>query len=362
MRNSSRDNDFGGWAPYVPVHERRRRAAAEVAKLRRGEREISPVRIHGRKITETFWGKAWCAHLESFSDYANRLPRGRTYVRNGSVVDLQIERGKVTALVQGSSLYRINIDVKPADPKKWKSIVTACSGQIDSIVELLQGKLSDGVMRIITDQATGLFPAPRQIGLRCSCPDSASMCKHVAATLYGVGARLDASPELLFLLRGTDPGELVTAAAKGKVLRADRYAAKRDGLGDADLASVFGIEIDDGMEAPRSPGKRTRSAGRAGAKAAAPKVVAAPSKKAATPAPTKRRSKVEPTPKVAPSTTAKGQASESARRTRSEFRRLGVPDETVAYWVRNGVLATTSQAGVYLEIKPEWLGKYRATP
>lgn len=363
MRDSSREDDYGGWPPYVSVDERRRRAAAEVAKLRKKGRDVSPVTIEGRLIARTFWAKAWCDHLESFSDYANRLPRGRTYVRNGSVVDLQIERGKVTALVQGSSMYRITIEVTPADPKHWKSIVTACSGQIDSVVELLLGKLSDGVMHIITDKITGLFPAPRQIALRCSCPDSAGMCKHVAAALYGVGARFDASPELLFLLRGTDPAELVTAAAKGKVLRGSRAAAKREGLGDADLASVFGIEIDSGAEAPQAPRKRVRSAGFARDVAVAPKSVAPPPQKAPTPAQTKGRAKAAPSRKVAAATSAKGRGSEpSAKRTLSEFRRLGVPDETVAFWVRTGVLATTSRTGVYLEAKPERLGKYRAKP
>src|SRR5665213_273756 len=92
-----------GFRPYVPVAERRAKAARELAKLAKKHGQASsPVRLDGRKIASTFWGKAWCDNLEAYSDYANRLPRGRTYLRNGSVIDLRIEPGKVQALVCGS--------------------------------------------------------------------------------------------------------------------------------------------------------------------------------------------------------------------------------------------------------------------
>jgi len=132
----------------------------------------------------------------------DRLPRGRSYVRNGSVVDLQVARGEVSARVQGSSLYRGTIRIKPLAAARWRALKTACAGQITSLVSLLQGKLPDNVLRAVTDRATGLFPAPSEIELDCSCPDFATLCKHLAAVLYGVGARLDTQPELLFLLRG----------------------------------------------------------------------------------------------------------------------------------------------------------------
>ena len=179
-----------GWRPYVPVAQRRARAAREMAKLaKKNGQTASPVLLDGRKIASTFWGKAWCDNLEAYSDYANRLPRGRTYVRNGSVVDLQISRGKVTARVSGSSLYRIEIKIKPLAASLWKSIQTECAGKIDSLMELLQGKLSSSVMQIVTRPEHGLFPTPKEIELDCSCPDWADLCKHVAASLYGVGAR-----------------------------------------------------------------------------------------------------------------------------------------------------------------------------
>ena len=103
--------DDYGWKPYVPVAQRRAQAAREVAKRVKKGQKIYPVRIEGRTIASTFWGKAWCTNLESYSDYANRLPRGRTYVRNGSVVHLKIDKGRIEALVSGSELYEIQIDI-----------------------------------------------------------------------------------------------------------------------------------------------------------------------------------------------------------------------------------------------------------
>ena len=252
------------WRPYVTVAERRRRSAKKVAKMKKSGRDVSPVEIAGRKIATTFWGEAWCKNLEAYSDYSNRLPRGRTYVRNGSVIDLQIEAGHVRSLVSGTDLYTVDIKIKPLAKKKWTEIKGQCAGQIDSLVELLQGSISKGVMEIVTRKGEGLFPSPRKITLSCSCPDWATMCKHVAATLYGVGARLDHEPELLFVLRGVDPTEMVEAAvdqppATGKPRRG--RALKID-----ELSSVFGVDIDmDGVSSDEAsaPTKRTRRAAKA---------------------------------------------------------------------------------------------------
>jgi uncharacterized Zn finger protein len=244
---------YGEWSPYVPVAKRRARAARETNKLRKKGMTIEPIEVEGRKIARTFWGEAWCSHLEKFSDYENRLPRGRTYVRNGSVCHLAISRGKVEAIVSGSALYRVDINITPLSVNKWKNVRKQCAGQIGSMLELLQGRLSDNVMEIVTDQNQGLFPMPREITLACDCPDWAGMCKHIAAVLYGVGARLDHQPELLFLLRNVDHEELITtqpdiqSAASGK--------GKRRRLARTDLSDVFGVD----MEEPVKSGRKTRA-------------------------------------------------------------------------------------------------------
>jgi uncharacterized Zn finger protein len=226
--------------PYVPVAKRRAQAAREVEKRRKHGQTITPVKLEGRTIAHTFWGKAWCDNLESYSDYANRLPRGRTYVRNGSVVDLQIKPGKITALVSGSEMYEISINITPLAEGHWRRIKERCAGQVGSLVELLQGKLSKGVMDIVTARDSGLFPKPSEIKLSCSCPDWAGLCKHLAAVMYGVGARLDQQPELLFVLRKVDHLELIEEA----VPQAGKKASSgKKTLGTSEVAGVFGIEL-----------------------------------------------------------------------------------------------------------------------
>jgi uncharacterized Zn finger protein len=234
--------DFYGFRPYVSAAERRAKAAREVEKRKKKGHVISPVSIEGRTIANTFWGKSWCQNLESYSDYANRLPRGRTYVRNGSVVDLQIEPGLIRALVSGSSLYEVTLKIAPVDKTRWKSICKDCAGAIDSLVELLQGRLSEGVMERICRQKQGLFPSPAEIKLACSCPDWAGMCKHVAAVLYGVGARFDQQPELLFRLREVDEKELIVSAGTAPRL-AKQGPASGKVLDSEDLGEMFGIDM-----------------------------------------------------------------------------------------------------------------------
>jgi uncharacterized Zn finger protein len=238
---------FGDFQPYVPVAARRARAAREVEKLKK-KRAVAPVIVEGRKIAQSFWGKAWCDNLERYSDFASRLPRGRTYVRNGSVIDLQIERGQLRALVSGSEIYQVEIDIAVALPSRWKAICKDCAGSVGSLVELLQGKLSKNVMERVCRGSDGLFPAPSEIKLSCSCPDWADMCKHVAAVLYGVGARLDTAPDLLFTLRGVDRAGLVsTAGADAQITRLG--AASERVLADVDVAALFGLD----MAAPSAP-------------------------------------------------------------------------------------------------------------
>jgi uncharacterized Zn finger protein len=244
------DDDYG-FRPYVSVAARRAQAARELTKLQKKGRKISPVVVEGRKMAVTFWGEAWCDNLERYSDYANRLPRGRTYVRNGSVVDLQVGLGCVTALVSGSTMYDVKVSVGPVGPARWRAICKDCSGAIDSLVELLQGRFSKGVMTRLCEEKTGLFPSPKDIHFTCSCPDWASMCKHVAAVLYGIGARLDQQPELLFTLRNVDQQDLIANAGSDLSKNGKRPAGAKV-LASDDLSEMFGIEMAPATTAARA--------------------------------------------------------------------------------------------------------------
>lgn len=238
---------YFGWAPYVPVAERRKKAEKVAAKMKKKGGELNPVVCGRGSIAKTFWGKAWCENLERYSDYANRLPRGRTYVRNGSVIDLKIAEGAIQAQVMGSSLYQVEVKVLAVSAPQWRAISADCAGSIETLVELLQGKLSKAVMERISTPKTGLFPAPKEISFKCSCPDWASMCKHVAAVLYGIGARLDEQPDLLFNLRRVDVKDLV-AQAEAVLPQNKKVPAPTKILDDSLLADVFGIEMVEAAE------------------------------------------------------------------------------------------------------------------
>ncbi|MDI9335259.1 MAG: SWIM zinc finger family protein [Cytophagales bacterium] len=233
---------YWGYKPYVSVSERQAKALKAVNKAKKKGVNYSPIEPYRGAVAKTFWGKAWCSNLEQYSDYENRLPRGRAYARNGSVIDLKINAGTVQALVMGSSLYQVSVHIKALPQARWKAACADCASSVASLIELLQGKLSKAVMERICTPTTGLFPEPSEMAFDCSCPDWAGMCKHVAAVLYGVGARLDQQPELLFTLRHVEAKDLVAQASAAKPKAAVGTKSKKV-MADADLADVFGLDI-----------------------------------------------------------------------------------------------------------------------
>lgn len=242
------------WKPYVSAAERRKKAEKKAAALSKKGQALAPVTAGRGAIAKTFWGKSWCGNLERYSDFANRLPRGRTYLRNGSVLDLQIGGGEVSAQVMGSRLYKVAVSIAAVPKVRWQAIGKDCADSIDSLVDLLHGQLSQSVMERMCQPGTGLFPAPAEIKFTCSCPDWAGMCKHVAAVFYGIGARLDVQPELLFTLRKVDAKELISRA--GEVL--PQIGKKGGGarvLDNSKLSEVFGIEMADPFPMQRSRAK-----------------------------------------------------------------------------------------------------------
>ena len=254
----SRRYEYDSYYPrYVSAAERKQKAQAKIKKLTNKGVELSPVEIEGRNIAKTFWGKAWCTNIESYRDYENRLPRGRSYVRQGAVIDLKIQKGTIIAQVSGSELYEIVICISELPAKKWQRIKELCAGKINSLISLIQGKLSPEIIEILCRKDEGLFPSPKEIKMNCNCPDWADLCKHLAAVLYGVGARLDEHPELFFLLRGVDQNELFDSGLSNDL--ADSNATSS--INENDLSNIFGIELDnldsDDIEFLDKPAKKT---------------------------------------------------------------------------------------------------------
>jgi len=257
---------WGDFPRYVSVAERRSNGARHAAALKKKGRVLTPVATkgRGRALATTFWGRAWCDNLAAYASLANRLDRGRSYLRGGMVIDLQVLPGGVTALVSGSDIYEIAVRIKAMPEPRWKAVVKACAGKIDSVVELLAGRFDESVMAHVCRQGTGLFPAPAEITYECSCPDGAHggwLCKHVAATLYGVGVRLDEDPQLLFRLRRVAHADLIARATAGLTRQpAPSKRSSRTAIASDRLSAVFGIELE-AAPAPRAgrPARKPRT-------------------------------------------------------------------------------------------------------
>ncbi|MBQ7607117.1 MAG: SWIM zinc finger family protein [Desulfovibrionaceae bacterium] len=232
------------FGPYISVAEKARKAQIEVQRLRNKGFDVHPIEAFKGPIAKTFWGKSWCENLEQYADYQNRIGRGRSYVRNGFICDLHIEKGVISAIVYGRASYNVRVSIKTLDEERWKAFCERCAGKIGSLVELLQGTFSKDIMQMACDPESGLFPSPDEIVLHCSCPDWAKLCKHVAAVLYAIGRRLDEEPDLFFTLRGVDASDLFAADISVPETGAD---ATLDG---ERLADIFGIDLD-GVEGIR---------------------------------------------------------------------------------------------------------------
>ncbi len=294
---------------YTPVHEKQTKAKRSQAQLAKAYGTLQPVVVAGRALATSWWGKAWAENLERYSDYSNRLPRGRSYLRSGMVLHLAITPGKVEALVQGSrpAPYAVSVTVAALSAARWTQARAACSGQLDSLQALLRGEFPDALKELFMVRGGGLFPAPSEIQFDCTCPDWASMCKHVAAVLYGVGTRLDADPKLFFTLRQVSVEDLVAKALRGtsQTLLAKAGQAAGRALADADLGNVFGIDLDDAPAAAAVPTKPTPAKAPA-TKRSAPR--AAKTAKATTPAAAPTRPRKRQAKAAEPAEPARGPA------------------------------------------------------
>jgi len=239
---------YRGYPKYVSVAEKKVKAAAKIKQLKKKMPDIKPVVIVGNTLARTWWGQSWNKNLERYADYSNRIGRGRSYVRHGAVLDLKIDSGQVTALVQGSTTkpYKVVISIGSINQFDWQKIKKQCEGQLKSLQDLLAGKFPKPLAEIFFNKKNGLFPSPGAIKFDCSCPDWASMCKHVAAALYGVGARFDEDPSLFFKLRGVDTDDLIARAVKNKTGELLEKTKKKSAkvIDDADLSGIFGIDMD----------------------------------------------------------------------------------------------------------------------
>ncbi len=234
------------WGSKEDAEEQKAKIERDLNRRRQRGEALEPLAAPSgkTKLSQTFWGQAWGRHLATYEEYAMRLPRGRSYLRQGHVYGLKIEPGLASAVVTGAEVYETRIHITPLSATRWASIVEACSGKVGSMMDLLAGKLGEDLLRVFADPEEGLFPSPREIRFDCTCPDYADMCKHAAAVLYGVGLRLDAEPQLLFTLRKVHQEDLL-ADAQRDALNQLHSEANATTLEGTDLSALFGIDLAD---------------------------------------------------------------------------------------------------------------------
>lgn len=224
--------------------EIRRKSAASRKKEEKKGNILEPIIVQGRTIAKNWWGKAWCENLEQYADYESRLDRGKRYVRTGAVIDLKIQKGKITARVQGTrkTPYKVEIRISPLSEEKCQNVIQRCGKKLENVEKLMAGNFPEEMQELFQGK-DGLFPSPREISFSCSCPDWALMCKHVAATLYGVGVRLDEQPLLFFELRGIDVGRFidVTLASKVEEMLANVGMPSARIMDEDDAKGLFGV-------------------------------------------------------------------------------------------------------------------------
>ncbi|KJJ83858.1 zinc finger SWIM domain-containing protein [Candidatus Omnitrophus magneticus] len=238
-----------GFPRYVTLSEKLAKAERSLKQLKKKDPSITPLIVTGTKIVKTWWGKSWIENLKNYADYSNRLGRGRSYIKNGFILDFKIKEGEITSLVQGTRRepYEIRIKIEPLDNKTWDEIKKHCEGKIESLTELIEGEFPKDLAEIFTRKGQGLFPSPKEIKFGCSCLDWADMCKHVAASLYGVGVKLDTDPKLFFTLRKVEMNDLITEALQNKSKNMLKKANKKTSrvIDDSAASKIFDINIDE---------------------------------------------------------------------------------------------------------------------
>ncbi len=209
-------------------------AARRLEELRAAGEELCPVVGRGRALASHFWGKAWMRHLAACEAGGLCLAPGRTLLRHGCLLDVQLAPGRIRARVSALRLEEVELQLAPLDEERLEQLVQLCQGRIDSLVSLMEGRVDEAVLAPLCDPQGGLLPEPADWKMSCSCADWAEPCPHAAAAIYAAGVLIDADPSLLFTLRSLDPAVLLRPVPQAE---AAEFSAD-------ELGRLFGIELD----------------------------------------------------------------------------------------------------------------------
>ena len=216
------------------------------------KKDYGEVKIDGKVISSSWWGQMWCRNIENYSNIRNRLERGRTYIRQNTVKSLSISNNCAESQVQGHSKepYRVIINIKTIEKSKYDNILNKCENSVDNLESLMTGSFPKEYQQFFTDEEYGLFPKSNEIDYNCTCLDyekNMHMCKHIAATMYAIGNKLDNDPLIFFKLRGIDISEF-----SNKILKKETEFVWNNINGESnrkinsnDISFLFGVDCDE---------------------------------------------------------------------------------------------------------------------
>ena len=223
------DDEF---SPRLKAADLEKLAATRLAEYLAEGEELHPVVNKTRKLAKNFWGSAWMKQLALCESGGMCLAPGRTLLRHACVLHVDIQPGSISALVSAEEVFEVELKLESLDEERLERLAATCSGHIDSLLSLMQGKVDEAVLLQLCHPENGLLPTPEDWRMHCTCPDWAEPCPHAAAAIYAAGCLIDEKPELLFTLRGIQPEALLSAPAPTNEIDADK------------LSAMFGIDLD----------------------------------------------------------------------------------------------------------------------
>ena len=223
------DDEF---SPRLKAADLEKQAATRLAEYQAAGEELHPVVNKTRKLARNFWGSAWMKQLALCESGGMCLAPGRTLLRHACVLHVDIQPGSISALVSAEEVFEVELKLESLDEERLDRLAATCSGHIDSLLSLMQGKVDEAVLQQLCHPENGLLPTPEDWHMHCTCPDWAEPCPHAAAAIYAAGCLIDEKPELLFTLRGIQPEALLSAPAPANEIDADK------------LSAMFGIDLD----------------------------------------------------------------------------------------------------------------------
>lgn len=152
----------------------------------------------------------WLLNAVTAQTDQGRITRGRSYARNGNVLGVDIQQGRIHADVAGSQNepFHVSLQLPYRNGDDLSEVTAGLAEATNGLKQAQAGDIDEELLEI-------LLTAPGEdIRCYCDCPDSASACKHAVAVAEVAATKMDADPMMVFRLRGLDLVQLEKAVSE----------------------------------------------------------------------------------------------------------------------------------------------------